>query len=62
MLNSALNPSNLGDGLGNWLVFIKFSFAKLPKYLLQLIPTKNHLYTLRKPLNILHYYCRTHKF
>ena len=25
MLNSALNLSNVGDGLGNWLVFIKFS-------------------------------------
>ena len=24
-LNLALNLSNLGDGLGNWLVFIKFS-------------------------------------
>ena len=39
--------------------FYKIQSAGLPKYLLQLIPTNNHSYTLRKPLNIPHYYCRT---
>ena len=58
MLNLALNLSNLGTGSGNWLVFIKFS---LHNYLLQSIPTNNHSYPLRKPLNIPHYYCRIDK-
>ena len=62
MLNLALNPSNLGNGSGNWLVFINIWSTGLPKYLLQLIPTNNHSYTLRKPLNIPHYYCRTDTF
>ena len=39
--------------------FYKIQSTGLPKYLLQLIPTNNHSYTLRKPLNIPHYYCRT---
>ena len=62
MLNLALNLSNLGDGLGNWLVFYKIQSTELPKYLLRLIPTNNHSYTLGKPLNIPHYYCRTDIF
>ena len=42
---------------------IGFFFIKLSlyNYLLQSIPTNNHSYTLRKPLNISHYYCRTDK-
>ena len=58
MLNLALNLLNLGDGSGKWLVFIKFSLQDL----LQLIPTNNHSYTLKKPLHIPHYYCRTDTF
>ena len=42
--------------------FYKIQSTGLPKYLLQLIPTNNHSYTLRKPLNIPHYYCRTDTF
>ena len=42
--------------------FYKIQSTGLPKYLLQLIPTNNHSYILRKPLNILHYYCRTDTF
>ena len=42
--------------------FSKIHSTGLPKYLLQLIPTNNRSYTLRKPLNILHYYCRTDTF
>ena len=38
--------------------FSKIQSTGLPKYLLQLIPTNNHSYTLRKP-NISHYYCRS---
>ena len=38
------------------------SLQGLSKYLLQLISTNNHSYTLRKPLNIPHYYCRTDTF
>ena len=39
--------------------FYKIQSTELPKYLLQLIPNNNHHYILRKPLDILHYYCRT---
>ena len=42
--------------------FNKIQSTGLPKYLLQLIPTNNHSYILRKPLNIPHYYCRTDIF
>ena len=35
--------------------FYKIQSTGLPKYLLQLIPTNNHSYNLRKPLNISHY-------
>ena len=42
--------------------FYKIQSTGLPKYLLQLIPTNNHSYTLRKSLNIPHYYCRTVTF
>ena len=42
--------------------FYKIQSTGLPKYLLQLIRTNNHSYTLRKPLNIPHYYCRTDTF
>ena len=42
--------------------FYKIQSTGLPKYLLQLILTNNHSYTLRKPLNIPHYYCRTDTF
>ena len=42
--------------------FYKIQSTGLPKYLLQLIPTNNHSYTLRKPLNIPHYYCRSDTF
>ena len=54
MLNLALNPSNLGNGSENWLVFINIWSTGLPKYLLQLIPTNNHSYTLRRNLLISH--------
>ena len=39
--------------------FYKIQSTELPKYLLQLIPTNNHSYILRKPLNVPHYDCRT---
>ena len=39
--------------------FYKIQSTGLLKYLLQLILTNKHSYTLRKPLNIPHYYCRT---
>ena len=42
--------------------FYKIQSTGLPKYLLQLIPTNNHYYILRKPLNISHYYCKTDTF
>ena len=42
--------------------FYKIQSTGLPKCLLQLIPTNNHSYILRKPLNIPHYYCRTDTF
>ena len=42
--------------------FNKIQFTGLPKYLFQLIPTNNHSYILRRPLNIPHYYCRTDTF
>ena len=42
--------------------FYKIQSTGLPKYLLQLIPTNNYSYILRKPLNIPHYYCRTDTF
>ena len=42
--------------------FYKIQSKGLSKYLPQLIPTNNRSYTLRKPLNILHYYCRTDTF
>ena len=42
--------------------FYKIQSTGLPKYLLQLIPTNNHSYTLRKFFNIPHYYCRTDTF
>ena len=42
--------------------FYKIQSTGLPKYLLQLIPTNNHSYILRKPLIIPHYYCRTDTF
>ena len=47
--------------------FYKIQSKGLPQYLLQLIPTNNHSYTLRKPLNIPHYtgkliHSRTHFF
>ena len=35
--------------------FYKIQSTGLPKYLLQLIPTNNHSYILRKLLNIPHY-------
>ena len=54
MLNLALNSSNLGNGSGNWLVFINIWSTGLPKYLLQLIPTNNYSYTLRRNLLISH--------
>ena len=46
---------------------LKFNFYKiqstgLPKYLLQLVPTNNHFYILRKPPDIPHYYCGTDTF
>ena len=42
--------------------FYKIQSKGLSKYLPQLIPTNNRSYTLRKPLNIPHYYCRTDTF
>ena len=42
--------------------FYKIQSTGLTNYLLQLIPTNNHSYILRKPLNIPHYYCRTDVF
>ena len=42
--------------------FSKIQSTGLPKYLLQLIPTNNNSYTLRKPRKILHFYCRTDTF
>ena len=42
--------------------FYKIQSTGLPKYLLQLIPTNNHSYTLRKPLNMSHCYGRTDAF
>ena len=44
--------------------FYKVSSTKLPKYLLQLIPTNNHYhsYILMKHLNIPSYHCRTDTF
>ena len=42
--------------------FSKIQSTGLSKYLLQLIPTNNYSNTLRKPLNIPHYYCRTDTF
>ena len=42
--------------------FYKIQSTGLPKYSLRLVPTNNHSYTLRKPLNIPHYYCRTDIF
>ena len=42
--------------------FYKIQSTGLTKYLLQLIPTNNHSYNLRKSLNIQHYYCRTDTF
>ena len=42
--------------------FYKIQSTGLPKYCLQLIPTNNHSYILRKPLNIPYYYCRTDAF
>ena len=42
--------------------FYKIQSAGLLKYFLQLIPTNNYSYTLRKPLNIPLYYCRTYTF
>ena len=42
--------------------FYQIQSTGLPKYLLQLIPTNNHSYILRKPLNIPHYHCRTDTF
>ena len=42
--------------------FYKIQSTGLPKNLLQLIPTNNHSYTLRKSLNIPHYYCGTVTF
>ena len=42
--------------------FYKIQSTELPKYLLQLIPTSNHSYILREPLDIPHYYCRTDTF
>ena len=42
--------------------FNKIQSTRLPKYLRQLIPTNNHSYTLRKCLNIPHYYRRTDTF
>ena len=46
----------------NLACFYKIQPTGLPKYLLRLVPTNNHSYTLRKPLNIPHYYCRTDIF
>ena len=42
--------------------FYKFQSTGLPEYLLQLVPTNNHSYMFRKPLDIPHYYCRTDSF
>ena len=42
--------------------FYKIQSTGSPKYLLQLIPTNKHSYTLRKSLNVPHYYCRTVTF
>ena len=42
--------------------FYKIQSTGLPKYLRQLISTSNHSYTLKEPLNIPHYYCRTDTF
>ena len=42
--------------------FYKIQSTGLPKYLLQLISSNNHSYTLWKPLNVPHYYCRTNSF
>ena len=42
--------------------FYEIQSTGLPKYLLQLTPTNNHSYILRKPFNIPHYYCRTDTF
>ena len=42
--------------------FYKIQSIGLPKYLLRLVPTNNRSYTLRKPLNIPHYFCRTDIF
>ena len=58
MLNLVLNLSNLGNGLQNLLALMKSS---LPDYLSiyfnqLLLITILHL---SKPLNILHYYCKT---
>ena len=42
--------------------FSKIQSTGLPKYLLQSISANNRSYTLRKPLNIPHYYCSTDTF
>ena len=42
--------------------FYKIQSTGLPKYLIQLTSTNNHSYTLWKPLNVPHYYCRTNSF
>ena len=42
--------------------FYNIQSTGLPKFLVQLIPSKNRSYTLSKSLKILHYYCRTDKF
>ena len=42
--------------------FYKIQSSGLRTYLIQLIATNNHSSTLRKPLNIPHYYCRAHTF
>ena len=44
------------------LLFLKIQSTGLPKCLIVLISSNNRSYTLRKPLNIPHYYYRTDTF
>ena len=58
----ALESLKFRQWFGKLTCFYKIQSTGLPKHLLQLIPTNNHSYIWRKPLNIPHYYCRTDMF
>ena len=57
-----ISRENFYTELRKLACFYKIQSTGLPKYLLQLIPTSNHSYILRKPLNTPHYYYRTDTF